>query len=132
MTKSMLPSPENQDFCSVSWHESAVREGVRFAVRRISLSQRIQLTKQVRELTLQNEFLRTGSAPDKLEAALGDLLARRLYIHWGLTEIHGLTIDGIVATPETLVEHGPEQLAEEIADEVLKELQLTDDEAKNS
>ncbi len=132
MTKSMLPSLENQDFCSVSWHDSAVREGVRFAVRRISLSQRIQLTKQVRELTLQNEFLRAGAAPEKLEAVLGELLARRLYIQWGLTEIHGLTIDGIVATPETLVEHGPEQLAEEIAERVLQELQLTDNEVKNS
>jgi hypothetical protein len=104
---------------------------VRFAVRRISLAQRIELTRQVRELILKNEFLRAGATPDQLEAALSELLARRLYVEWGLAAIEGLTIDGSAATVESLIEKGPEKLTEEIATSILSELALSEQETKN-
>ena len=130
MTRSTLHSPET-DYSSVTWYESQVCKGVRFAVRRISLSQRIEITRRVRDLTLQNEFLRNGDTSEQLNAVLGELLAKRLYIEWGLAEIQGLTVDGIAACPSLLVEKGPESLAEEIVAAIMGELHLTDEERKN-
>jgi hypothetical protein len=132
MMKSMLHSPETNTYESVIWHDSAVFEGIRFAIRRISLAQRIELTRQVRELTMRNEFLRAGAMPDQLEAALGELLARRLYLEWGLAAVQGLTIDGSAATPELLIEKGPEKLTEEIAGSILSGLTISEQETKNS
>jgi hypothetical protein len=129
--KSMSRSLEANTFESVIWHDSAVCHSVRFATRRISLAQRIELTRQIRELTLRNEFLRAGATPDQLEAALGELLARRLYLEWGLAALEGLTIDGHPATPELLIEKGPEDLAEEIASSILLGLSLSEQETKN-
>ena len=51
--------------------------GVHYAIRRVSLSQRIELTKRARELSLRHEFLKAGDAPDQLEASLADLLIRK-------------------------------------------------------
>jgi hypothetical protein len=104
---------------------------MRFAIRRISLLQRIEITKRVRELTLQNDFLRNGDMSEQLDAVLGELLAKRLYLEWGLAEIEGLTIDGAAATPLLLIDKGPESLAEEIVAAIMGELQLTDEERKN-
>jgi hypothetical protein len=131
MTKSMLHLPELNNYSSLVWRESAVCNGVRFATRRISLTQRIELTRQVRELTLRNEFLRAGGTPDQLEAALAELLARRLYLEWGLAEIEGLTIDGVTATPALLIEKGSENLSSEIASAILSDLHLSEQETKN-
>ena len=131
MTNCTLRSPEF-DYTSNVWRESSICSGVRFCLRRISLGQRIELTRRVHEITLRNEFLRTGSAPDQIEAALGELLARRVYLEWGLAGIQGLTIDGATATPELLTEKGPEALADEIIASILSELHLTDEERKNS
>jgi hypothetical protein len=98
----------------------------------MSLGQRIELTKRVYDLTRRNEFLRGGGSVDQLEAGLADLLAKRLYLEWGLIEIQGFAIDGLPATPESLIEKGPEELAEEIASSILADMQLTDEETKNS
>ena len=68
---------------------------------------------------------------EQLTAVLGELLAKRLYLEWGLAEVQGLTIDGAPASPAVLVEKGPESLAEEIIAAILGELQLTDEERKN-
>jgi len=132
MTKSMSHLPEANTYASVVWHDSTVCEGVRYAVRRISLAQRIELTRRVRELTLRNEYLRGGTTPDQLESALGELLARRLYVEWGLAAIEGLTIDGNAASSESLIEKGPEELTEEIANSILSELTISEQETKNS
>lgn len=131
MTKSTLPSPDTQEYASLLWRESATVAGVRFATRKMSLGQRIDLTKQVRELTLRHDFLRAGDAMDNLEAVLGDLLSRRLYIEWGLAHIEGLTIDGAKATPELLILNGPEELAGEIANSIISDLHLSEEERKN-
>ena len=105
--------------------------GVRFAVRRISLRQRIELNRRVKELTIKYDFLRAGDAADRLEAALSDLLVAKLYLEWGLDEIAGLSIDGQKATPDLVIAHGPESLSDEMAQFIQAESALTDDERKN-
>jgi len=130
--KFTLPSHEQTEYSSVLWHESGTMPGVRYATRRISLSQRIELTKSVRELVLRNEFFKAGDTADQLEASIADLLARKLYLEWGLMEIRGLTIDRQPATVEMLFEKGPESLTSEIVAAVQAELGLTEQERKNS
>ena len=127
-----LRSPKVVDFESVSWHESASLAGVRFAIKRISLNQRIEFTRKIRELALRNDFLKAGNLTEQLEAALADLLTRRLYLEWGLVEIRGLNIDGKAATTELLCEKGPEGLSDEIISVIHGELGLSEEERKNS
>lgn len=132
MMKSLLRSHSSVDFESERWMESQTFRGVRFAVRRPSLAQRIELTRRVRELVLANDFLASGNEAEKLEGALADLLVRRLYIEWGLAQIEGLAINGVAASVESLIASGPEQLAEEIATCVQRECGLSEEERKNS
>ncbi|MBV8553388.1 MAG: hypothetical protein JOY54_18990 [Acidobacteriaceae bacterium] len=131
MTKFTSPSPRSCSYSTVVWQESSVLPGVRFAVRRSSLSQRIELANRVRELTLRNEFLRAGDAADQLEASLADLLARRVYLQWGLAEIKGLSIDGLPAEVELAIEKGPEDLLEEAIGAIRSATGLSEDERKN-
>jgi len=119
-------------YSSVSWHSSQTIPGVRFAIRRVSLRQRIELNHRVRELAMKHEFLNAGDAANQLEGALSDLLVTRLYLEWGLESIEGLLIDGQKATADSLVANGPENLADEIARVIQTESALTDDERKNS
>ena len=97
----------------------------------MSLGQRIELTGRVRELTHKYEFLKAGDSTDQLEAALGDLLARRLYIEWGLGALEGLVIDNEAATVASVIEKGPEELTGEIVAAIQAELGLSDEERKN-
>jgi hypothetical protein len=127
---SLLPKPTC--YSSVVWYESAVFPGVHFAVRRSSLAQRIELTRKMRELTLKNEFLRAGDNTDQLQASLSDLLARRAFVEWGLTEIKGLSIDGVEADIGLVLEKGPEDLIEEIITRINAETRLDEQERKNS
>ena len=119
-------------YLSVSWHSSKLMPGVRFAIRRISLRQRIELNRRVSALTLKHEFLRAGDASNQLEAALSELLVAKLYLEWGLEEVEGLSIDGRKATAELLIDFGPESLANEIGLLIQAESALTEDERKNS
>ncbi len=132
MTKSTSPSLENYSYSSLVWRESSSWPGVHFAIRRASLSQRIDLTRRMREVTLKNEFLRAGDTADQLQAALADLLARRLYIEWGLAEVKGLSIDGLPANVDLLIEKGPEKLLEEVISTIRSETELSEEERKNS
>jgi hypothetical protein len=118
-------------YSSVTWVESHKVAGVRFAVRRTSLEQRIELTKKVRELALRYEFLRAGEPSDQLEASLADLLVRKLYIEWGLVALEGLRVDGEAATPVMLIESGPECLSDEVIDTIRAQLELSEEERKN-
>lgn len=124
-------SPRKQNYESRIWLDSKTFAGVRYAIRRISLGQRIELTRKARELSLQNEFLRAGDATDQLEAAFSELLVRRMYLEWGLISVEGLRIDGKPATPQSIAAHGPELLADEIIESLRSELGLTDEERKN-
>ena len=126
------PSPEPLAYTSVSWHLSEAFQGVRFGIRRVSLLQRIELTKKVRELSSKYDFLKAGDALEQTEATMADLLVRRLYIEWGLESIEGLKIDGNSATVELLIEKGPERLSDEIVTAIRATLELSEDERKNS
>lgn len=119
------------DYESVSWHESTAIDGARFAIRRISLAQRIELAQKAREIGIQYEFLKAGQPNDQLEAALADLLVRRLYLRWGLVEIQGLKIDGQQATGDVLIERGPDALSNEIVERIKAETELSEEERKN-
>lgn len=129
--KFTLPLHRGTHYCPVVWKESNVLPGVQYAIRRVSLGQRIELTKAVRELALRNEFLKAAEIPDQMEAALADLLIKKLYLRWGLVEIRGLTIDGKPATPERLIDDGPEALADEVVSGIRVELELSPEERKN-
>jgi hypothetical protein len=119
-------------YASLLWSESEVIRGVRYAIRRVSLAQRIELTKKARELSLRYDFLRGGDTADQLEASLADLMIRRLYLEWGLAEVTGLEIDEQPATAEVLIEKGPEGLANEIVGAIRGQLGLSEEERKNS
>lgn len=123
---------KESEYSSVSWHASRVVAGVRFAIRRISLRQRIELNHRVRELTLKYEFLKASDPSSQLEAALSGLLVSKLYLEWGLEAIEGLSINGEKATAESLIALGPENLADEIVRTIQAEIALTEDERKNS
>ena len=114
------------------WHDSNAFPGVRYALRRLSLARRIELTESARDLCRQYEFLKSGDATDQLEASLSDLLVRKLYLVWGLAEISGMRIDGQPATVESLIQCGPDELADEIIKAIRSEIGLTEDERKNS
>ncbi len=130
--KSLSHLPDGENYESVTWRESRSMPGVRFATRRVSLGQRIELNRRIRELMLRHEFLQAGEAEDKLEASYGELLVRKLYLEWGLAEISGLTIDGGPAATQELIERGPELLTDEISEAVQRELTLSEEERKNS
>jgi hypothetical protein len=118
-------------YASLLWSESETIRGVRYAIRRVSLSQRIELTKRARELSLRHDFLKAGDTADQLEESLADLLIRRLYLEWGLAELTGLEIDEQPATVEVLIERGPEGLANEIVAAIRGQLGLSEEERKN-
>ncbi len=112
--------------------ESRACPGVRFRVRRLSLTRRMELVGLIRETGEKLAFHMAGdSVVDAAQAA--EIRARmdELYIRWGLTEIEGLTIDGEEVRTENLLERGPDALAREIVDTVKNELFLNEEERKN-
>ncbi len=124
-------SPKTFDYASHVWHESSQYKGVRFATRQISLGGRIELTTKIQDLIFKNEFLRAGDALEQSQASLADLLARKVYLEWGVSEVEGLNIDGSPATLQDLIDHGPEDLCEEMASTIRSELSLSEEERKN-
>jgi hypothetical protein len=112
--------------------QSSVLPGVTLTVRRVSIARRLELLKKVRELAARMEFYKAGAQlDDKLEAGIASAEVESLYVVWGVTKIEGLTIDGVDATPEALVMHGPEDLVREAATLVRSQLGLSEDERKN-
>ena len=87
--------------------------------------------KAMRDLISKNEFLRSGDALDQTDAAISDLLARKLYLEWGVRFVEGLTIDGKRADIANLIEKGPEDLCIEIVDRIREGLELSETERKN-
>lgn len=105
---------------------------VTYTIRRISFERRIELTRQIRELSRKIEFLQAGTNDDeKVESVLLGAEIGRTYLTWGLAEIEGLEIDGEPATPLRLLEAGPEALCREVISAVKRECGLTDEERKN-
>jgi hypothetical protein len=122
---------KQSSYASLVWFESEIIRGVHYAIRRVSLAQRIELTKKARELSMRHDFLRAGDAADQLEASLADLLIRKLYLEWALAELTGLEIDEQPATVEMLIDRGPEGLADEIVVAIRGQLGLSEEERKN-
>lgn len=111
---------------------SSTIPGVVLTVRRVSVARRIELLRKLRDLTKRVEFYQAGAQlDDKLEASIASSEVESLYITWGVTVIEGLSIDGIEATPEALIERGPESLAREAATLVRSQLGLSEEERKN-
>jgi hypothetical protein len=105
---------------------------VRYEIRRISFGGRIELARRIREIGRRVEYLEAGSdVRDKLEATVLAAEIDRAYLEWGLAGVEGLEIDGEAATPASLIDRGPVELAEEILSRIKAECGLTDDERKN-
>ena len=117
---------------SSAWFEAETCHGTRFKLARISVARRIELARRIREVVRKVEFLEAGHDPrEKLEAAVLAAEIDRVYLEWGLAEIAGLAIDGEPATPATLIEKGPIDLAREIVARIKGECGLSEDERKN-
>jgi len=105
---------------------------VTFRIRRMSLGRRIELTRKVREISGRLECLEAGrNLADKVEASLVFREIERVYLEWGLAEVHGLSIDGRPATVPALIEAGPEDLCLEILEIIKSENHLNEQERKN-
>lgn len=120
------------DYSSAVTVKSKIREGVSFQISRMAFNRRMQLMRQVRELARHLEFLRAGeSDAEQMDAHILNAEIERAYITWGLEAISGLMIDGEPATPESLLDRGPEELVYEAIGAVRAECSLTDQERKN-
>ena len=82
-------SLKSSNYESLCWLESTNFPGVRFAVRKASLLQRLELSKRIQELTLKHEFLAAGGISEQLEATYADLLVRELYLECGTRDGRG-------------------------------------------
>jgi hypothetical protein len=112
--------------------QSTSTPGVVLTVRRVSVARRLELLRSIRELVQRVEFYNAGEKlDDKLEATIASVEIETLYVVWGIAGISGLSIDGLDATPEELVERGPELLVREAATVVRSQLGLSEEERKN-
>jgi hypothetical protein len=117
---------------SVDRVDSAIAAGVSYMVAKISFSRRMDLMRRVRELARRAEFLEAGkNTEEKMDAALLRAEIDRLYFTWGLKEVIGLDLDGKPATPESLLESGPEELFREALAAVRAAVGLSAAERKN-
>jgi hypothetical protein len=117
---------------SVVSTDSKVVPGVRFVINRMSFGRRMELSRRVREISQKVEFLEAGNAlQERLEAGILGQQIDAMYLHWGLVNIEGLTIDGEVATAAHLIQRGPEELAREIVTTIKAQCGLGESERKN-
>ena len=111
---------------------SKTMAGVTFVLNRISFGRRMELSRQVREISRRADFLDAGSQlQDKIEA---NLLAQELdamYLRWGLVRIDGMKIDDEPPTTSQLLEKGPEELTREIVGAIKEQCGLSEAERKN-
>src|SRR5512135_33876 len=88
---------------------SKTAPGVTFSIQRISFGRRMELSRQVRELSRRAEFLAAGTAvQEQIEANILAQEIDAMYFRWGFVSVEGLAIDGEAATGEQLLEKGPE------------------------
>ncbi len=106
--------------------------GVEFVIARITFGRRLELMRRVRDLAARLEYFEAGrEEKNRIEASLLGAQLDRLYIEWGLEEIRGLDLDGEPATPETLIDRGPEELFQEALAAVKAECGLSEEQRKN-
>ncbi|MGH9659564.1 MAG: hypothetical protein ACRD96_13535 [Bryobacteraceae bacterium] len=112
--------------------ESEAMPGVTLVIARMSFGRRLELMRRIREVAQKVEFLEAGSdARERMEAAVLTSEIDRLYVGWGVAEVRGLTVDGVAATPESLITAGPEDVFREALAAVKAECGLTEAERKN-
>jgi hypothetical protein len=96
------------------------------------LGRRIELARRLREIGRKIEFLQASGSPgEQIEATVLKGEIDRTYLEWGLDQLEGLEIDGEAATPESLIERGPLDLAEEVLGRIKAECGLNQAERKN-
>lgn len=111
---------------------STAQPGVVYQVARMSFGRRLELVRRIRDLAPKIEFLEaSGSERDEVDARLLSADVDRLYLLWGLRGVGGLEIDGQAATPELLVDAGPEVLYREALTAVKETCCLNEEERKN-
>jgi hypothetical protein len=111
---------------------SETMPGVEFSVARMTFGRRLELMKRVRDLAARLEYFDAGrEEKNRIEASLLGAQLDRLYIQWGLEEIRGLELDGEPATPQSLIDKGPEDLFQEILGAIKSECGLNEQERKN-
>ena len=112
--------------------ESGTYPEVSYTIRRMSFGRRIELTSRIHEYGGRMRRLDAGEdLSERVEAALLSHEVEKLYLEWGLEEVRGIEIDGQAATPELLIEAGPEALVREIVARIQAECRLSEDERKN-
>ncbi|HEV1287594.1 MAG TPA: hypothetical protein VNU44_19885 [Bryobacteraceae bacterium] len=125
-------SHSDKSWDSRVWFDSETMDGVRYEIVRVSFGRRIELARRIREIGRKMEYLEAGSdARETLEATVLAAEIDRAYLEWGLVSVEGLEIDGAAATPETLVDRGPVELAVEILGRIKSECGMSEDERKN-
>jgi len=106
--------------------------GVEFVIARMTFGRRLELMKRVRDLAARLEYFDAGrEEKNRIEASLLGAQLDRLYIQWGLEEIRSLELDGEAATPQLLIDKGPEDLFQEILAAIKNECGLNEQERKN-
>jgi hypothetical protein len=106
--------------------------GVDLVIGRITFGRRLELMRRVRDLAARLEYFDAGrDEKNRMEAGLLGAQMDQIYIEWGLEEIRGLMLDGFPATPESLLERGPEELVREALEAIKTECGLSETERKN-
>jgi hypothetical protein len=125
-------SHSGKEWESRVWFDAKAVEGIRYEIVRVSFGRRIELARRIREIGRRMEYLAAGTdARETLEATVLSAEIDRAYLEWGLVAVEGLQIDGAAATPETLIEGGPVELAMEILGQIKSECGMNEDERKN-
>lgn len=130
--KSGSHSHKAMNYESLITKESCAVPGVRFRIRRLSLSRRMDLVRRIREAGEGLAFYEAGETVSE-RARTAEIRARidAIYVQWGLESVEGLSIDGIPACPQSLLDRGPLALATEIAEAIREELFLNENDRKN-
>ena len=106
--------------------------GVVLVIARMSFARRLELMTRVRDLAARLEYFEAANdGKNRMEASLLGAHMDRLYLAWGLEGVLGLSIDGEAATPDSLVERGPEPLVREALAAIRSECGLNEAEIKN-
>jgi hypothetical protein len=129
---SMRPGASDSAWDSRRIVASESMPGVELVIARMTFGRRLELMKRVRDLAARIEYFEAGrDEKNRMEASMLGAQMDKLYLAWGLEEVRGLVLDGEQATPESLVERGPELLVHEALAAIRAECGLTETERKN-